>query len=170
MKPPQTTDQHTKKNMDDFKFTHAVNCSAWRELEIKPYYNNNNNNYNNLNDDDHRVSSLECRNPKHNAAHVVATDHHLPNRVTSTTTSGSKTTTTVSWQNDYCYYDNYKKNNKKSKSTSSSSSSWINDAEVKRKKRIVKYKAYAIEGKVKASFRNGCRWVKNKYCELVYGY
>ncbi|KAI9195714.1 hypothetical protein LWI28_017407 [Acer negundo] len=50
-------------------------------------------------------------------------------------------------------------NNKKSLPLSSS---WMNDPEIKRQKRIVKYKSYAVEGKMKASIRNGFRWVKNK--------
>ncbi|KAK2644954.1 hypothetical protein Ddye_020149 [Dipteronia dyeriana] len=58
-------------------------------------------------------------------------------------------------------------NNKKSLPISSS---WVNDPEIKRQKRIVKYKSYAVEGKMKASIRNGFRWVKNKYCQLVHGY
>ncbi|KAK3188927.1 hypothetical protein Dsin_028488 [Dipteronia sinensis] len=50
------------------------------------------------------------------------------------------------------------------------SSSWVNDPEIKRQRRIVKYKSYAVEGKMKASIRSGFRWVKNKYCQLVHGY
>ncbi|KZV15733.1 hypothetical protein F511_32768, partial [Dorcoceras hygrometricum] len=42
--------------------------------------------------------------------------------------------------------------------------------ELKRKQRIMSYKSYAIEGKVKASIRNGFRWVKNKYSSIVHGY
>ncbi|OVA02570.1 Helicase [Macleaya cordata] len=58
----------------------------------------------------------------------------------------------------------------KSKSSSSSSSasmSWsFNDPEMKRRKRVVKYKAYAVEGKVKASFGKGFRWIRNKCSEI----
>ncbi|CAK7326397.1 unnamed protein product [Dovyalis caffra] len=51
-------------------------------------------------------------------------------------------------------------------------SKWIfNDsAEAKRQKRVVKYKAYTVEGKMKTSFRSGLRWVKDKYCSLVHRY
>ncbi|XP_057471960.1 uncharacterized protein LOC130760599 [Actinidia eriantha] len=56
-----------------------------------------------------------------------------------------------------------------------SSSSYVlplwqtSDREVKRKKRVAAYKAYAVEGKVKASLRNSFRWVKNKYSAIVHG-
>ena len=44
----------------------------------------------------------------------------------------------------------------------SSSSSWgFSDPEIKRRKRITLYKAYGVEGKMKASLRGGFRWVKN---------
>ena len=45
----------------------------------------------------------------------------------------------------------------------------LSDPEMKRKKRVVKYKIYAMEGKVKASFRRGLRWFKNKVSVLVHG-
>uniref|UniRef100_A0A2K1YTT3 DUF3511 domain-containing protein n=1 Tax=Populus trichocarpa TaxID=3694 RepID=A0A2K1YTT3_POPTR len=40
--------------------------------------------------------------------------------------------------------------------------SFNDSAEAKRQKRVMKYKAYAVEGKMKTSFRNGIRWVKDK--------
>ncbi|KAL3753011.1 hypothetical protein ACJRO7_000411 [Eucalyptus globulus] len=53
---------------------------------------------------------------------------------------------------------------------SSSSWSWgLSDAESKRRKRVVRYKAYGAEGKIKASIRGSLRWIKNKYSELVHG-
>ncbi|XP_062184099.1 uncharacterized protein LOC133888027 [Phragmites australis] len=36
------------------------------------------------------------------------------------------------------------------------------DPEVKRRRRVAGYKAYAVEGKVKASLRRGLRWFKRK--------
>ncbi|KAJ4954538.1 hypothetical protein NE237_011321 [Protea cynaroides] len=49
-----------------------------------------------------------------------------------------------------------------SKSSSSSKKAWsFNDPETKRRKRVAKYKVYAVEGKIKASFRRGFRWLKN---------
>lgn len=44
------------------------------------------------------------------------------------------------------------------------------DAEMKRRKRVAVYKAYAVEGKLKASLRKGVRWVKAKYSTFVYGF
>ncbi|OWM71144.1 hypothetical protein CDL15_Pgr011271 [Punica granatum] len=50
------------------------------------------------------------------------------------------------------------------------SSSWgFSDAEAKRRKRVVKYKAYAVEGRIKASIRSGFRWIKSKYSGFVHG-
>ncbi|KAJ1255770.1 hypothetical protein BS78_K161900 [Paspalum vaginatum] len=37
-------------------------------------------------------------------------------------------------------------------------------AEMKRRRRVAGYKAYAVEGKVKASIRRGLRWMKAKCC------
>lgn len=44
------------------------------------------------------------------------------------------------------------------------------DAEMKRRKRIAKYKVYSLEGRVKASIKNGLRWFKNKCSEIIQGY
>ncbi|KAL0388857.1 UNVERIFIED_CONTAM: hypothetical protein Sradi_2767500 [Sesamum radiatum] len=44
------------------------------------------------------------------------------------------------------------------------------DAEVRRKQRIMSYKAYAVEGKLKASVRSTFRWMKNKCSTIVHGY
>ena len=44
------------------------------------------------------------------------------------------------------------------------------DPEMKRKKRIAKYKVYTVEGKVKSSLRKGLRWIKNKCSQIVHGY
>lgn len=46
----------------------------------------------------------------------------------------------------------------------------LSDPEMKRKKRVIKYKVYAMEGKVKASFRKGLHWIKNKVSAFVHGY
>ncbi|OIT01859.1 PREDICTED: uncharacterized protein LOC109228207 [Nicotiana attenuata] len=55
--------------------------------------------------------------------------------------------------------------------TSSSAKPWgFNDPEMKRRKRIAKYKVYTIEGKFKTSIRNGLRWFKNKCSEIIHGY
>ncbi|CDP20384.1 unnamed protein product [Coffea canephora] len=44
------------------------------------------------------------------------------------------------------------------------------DAEMKRRKRIAKYKVYSLEGRVKASIKDGLRWLKNKCSEIIHGY
>uniref|UniRef100_A0A803M7M0 DUF3511 domain-containing protein n=1 Tax=Chenopodium quinoa TaxID=63459 RepID=A0A803M7M0_CHEQI len=45
----------------------------------------------------------------------------------------------------------------------------LSNPEVKRKKRVIKYKVYAMEGKVKASFRKGLNWIKNRVSSFVHG-
>ncbi|KAF5738750.1 hypothetical protein HS088_TW13G01651 [Tripterygium wilfordii] len=55
-------------------------------------------------------------------------------------------------------------------STTSSSWSFNVDPELKRQRRVVKYKAYAVEGKMKANLRSGLRWIKNKCGAIVHGY
>ncbi|XWS72199.1 hypothetical protein CRYUN_Cryun02cG0019700 [Craigia yunnanensis] len=61
---------------------------------------------------------------------------------------------------------------KKGKSTNGSSSkSWsFNDPELQRKKRVASYKVYAVEGKVKGSFKKSFRWLKDRYTRVVYGW
>ncbi|MED6192148.1 hypothetical protein PIB30_007323 [Stylosanthes scabra] len=61
---------------------------------------------------------------------------------------------------------------KKGKSISGSiSKSWsLGDPELQRKKRVASYKMYSVEGKVKRSFLNSFRWLKNKYSRVVYGW
>ncbi|XP_062218610.1 uncharacterized protein LOC133918654 [Phragmites australis] len=44
------------------------------------------------------------------------------------------------------------------------------DAELKRKKRLVVYKVYGVEGKVRDSVRRGVSWIKGKCSRLVYGW
>ncbi|XVF26989.1 hypothetical protein REPUB_Repub14bG0068100 [Reevesia pubescens] len=83
-----------------------------------------------------------------------------------------------------CYsasYANYVQQNqlgkeiktKKSKSSfgSSSSKSWsFNDPELQRKTRVASYKVYAVEGKMKGSFRKSFRWIKDTCTQVVYGW
>ncbi|MCD7446799.1 hypothetical protein HAX54_016893 [Datura stramonium] len=63
---------------------------------------------------------------------------------------------------------------KKSKSRVSSSSSsrnWaFNDPELQRKKRVLGYKSYAVEGKMKSSLRKSFRWIKNTCNHVVHGF
>ncbi|KAL3532642.1 hypothetical protein ACH5RR_006163 [Cinchona calisaya] len=61
---------------------------------------------------------------------------------------------------------------KKGKSTNGStfSKSWsFNDPELQRKKRVAGYKVYAVEGKVKGSFKKSFRWLKDRYVQVVHG-
>ncbi|KAG4917267.1 hypothetical protein AAZX31_02G014000 [Glycine max] len=44
------------------------------------------------------------------------------------------------------------------------------DPESKRRKRIAKYNVYAVEGKVKATLRDGIRWIKHTCSRIVHGY
>lgn len=47
-------------------------------------------------------------------------------------------------------------------------SAWcLGDPEMKRRRRVAGYKAYAVEGKVKASIRRGLRWIKAKCSHIV---
>ncbi|PIA43010.1 hypothetical protein AQUCO_02000454v1 [Aquilegia coerulea] len=62
---------------------------------------------------------------------------------------------------------------KKGKGVGSSSSSkgWsLNDPELQRKKRVASYKVYAVEGKMKGSFRKSFRWLKDRYTQVLYGW
>ncbi|KAF3794323.1 hypothetical protein EJ110_NYTH01258 [Nymphaea thermarum] len=44
------------------------------------------------------------------------------------------------------------------------------DPEMKRKRRVASYKAYAVEGKIKSSVKSSLRWIKGKYSEIRYGF
>ncbi|KMT04867.1 hypothetical protein BVRB_7g170350 [Beta vulgaris subsp. vulgaris] len=55
--------------------------------------------------------------------------------------------------------------------SSSSTKSWsLSDPELQRKKRVASYKVYAVEGKMKGSFRKSFRWIKNTCSQAVYGW
>ncbi|PIN01380.1 hypothetical protein CDL12_26110 [Handroanthus impetiginosus] len=47
---------------------------------------------------------------------------------------------------------------------------WYSGGELKRRKRIAKYKLYSVEGKVKKSFSKGLRWFKNTCSRIVHGF
>ncbi|KAK4382330.1 hypothetical protein Sango_2883200 [Sesamum angolense] len=42
------------------------------------------------------------------------------------------------------------------------------DPEVKRRKRVAGYNMYAVEGKLKSSFRNSLKWIKSKFTDNYY--
>ncbi|KAM0912388.1 hypothetical protein ACQ4PT_012838 [Festuca glaucescens] len=46
----------------------------------------------------------------------------------------------------------------------------LGDPDMERKRRVAAYKAYAVEGKVKGSFRKSFRWIKDRYLHIVYGW
>lgn len=46
----------------------------------------------------------------------------------------------------------------------------LTDPELRRKKRIAGYNAYAVEGKVKGSIRKSFRWIKDKCSKMVHGF
>ncbi|XP_070026477.1 uncharacterized protein LOC142182237 [Nicotiana tabacum] len=58
---------------------------------------------------------------------------------------------------------------KKSKSTASSRNWAFNDPELQRKRRVIGYKSYAMEGKMKGSLRKSFRWIKNTCNHVVHG-
>ncbi|KAE9453391.1 uncharacterized protein LOC131310661 [Rhododendron vialii] len=55
---------------------------------------------------------------------------------------------------------------------SPSSKNWslMNDPEFQRKKRVASYKAYAVEGKMKGSFKKSFRWIKDTCNQVVHGW
>ncbi|XP_039833662.1 uncharacterized protein LOC120694559 [Panicum virgatum] len=46
----------------------------------------------------------------------------------------------------------------------------LDDAELQRRKRLVVYKTYDVEGKVRESVRRGVSWIKGKCSRVVYGW
>ncbi|PKA55892.1 hypothetical protein AXF42_Ash014564 [Apostasia shenzhenica] len=56
------------------------------------------------------------------------------------------------------------------KGSASFKDGWFNDPELQRKKRIVGYKAYSVEGRAKRSLRKSFRWLKDRYTRIVYGW
>uniref|UniRef100_A0ACD5XH12 Uncharacterized protein n=1 Tax=Avena sativa TaxID=4498 RepID=A0ACD5XH12_AVESA len=46
----------------------------------------------------------------------------------------------------------------------------LGDPDMERKRRVAAYKAYAVEGKMKGSFRKSFRWIKDRYLHIVYGW
>ncbi|KAF5463329.1 hypothetical protein F2P56_019251, partial [Juglans regia] len=55
----------------------------------------------------------------------------------------------------------------RSTKTSSSSKKWWNDPEMKRRRRVAKYKLYSAEGKIKISLKKGFHWLKKKCIVMV---
>ncbi|KAI4378069.1 hypothetical protein MLD38_015606 [Melastoma candidum] len=64
-------------------------------------------------------------------------------------------------------------NKKKKKATTTSlflSAKLWTDPEMKRKRRVAKYKMYSAEGKIKESLKKGIRWIKRKCSRIVHGF
>ncbi|XP_019186578.1 PREDICTED: uncharacterized protein LOC109181282 [Ipomoea nil] len=47
---------------------------------------------------------------------------------------------------------------------------WHSKRELKRRRRIVKYNLYSMEGKMKDSFNNGYRWLKRECFRIFHGF
>ncbi|CAL1393274.1 unnamed protein product [Linum trigynum] len=47
---------------------------------------------------------------------------------------------------------------------------WWNSPNSKRKRRVARYKLYAMEGKVKSSLKKSCRWVKQTCSRIISGF
>ncbi|WOH14300.1 hypothetical protein DCAR_0933819 [Daucus carota subsp. sativus] len=62
---------------------------------------------------------------------------------------------------------NTKKKPAKSKKTKYS---WLEPCDMKRRKRVIKYKFYDMEGKVKTCWRRGVRWINDKCHKFAYGF
>ncbi|VVA99632.1 unnamed protein product [Arabis nemorensis] len=56
---------------------------------------------------------------------------------------------------------------KKGRSSSSSSSWGFVDPDLQRKKRVVSYRAYTVEGKLKGSLRKSFKWIKDRCNKLL---
>ncbi|RAL52666.1 hypothetical protein DM860_007434 [Cuscuta australis] len=59
---------------------------------------------------------------------------------------------------------------RKAVSEKEKSLAWYSKREMKRKKRIAKYKIYSMEGKMKNSFQKGYRWLKHTCMRFVHGF
>ncbi|KAL0396989.1 UNVERIFIED_CONTAM: hypothetical protein Scaly_0147300 [Sesamum calycinum] len=68
--------------------------------------------------------------------------------------------------------DDFKEVKIKKRGLSSSKRNWSlsADPELQRKKRVAGYKAYAVEGRMKGSFRKSFRWIKDTCNHLVHGF
>ncbi|KAH7676511.1 hypothetical protein IHE45_07G021200 [Dioscorea alata] len=102
----------------------------------------------------------------------VATDPHLQivsgkafSAATHNSYSLPRITTTPAWPSDPTPPPPKPRRH----SSSSSSAAWcFSDPELKRRRRVASYKAYAVEGKVKASLLRAIRWFKGK-CSAIVG-
>ncbi|XP_022151002.1 uncharacterized protein LOC111019023 [Momordica charantia] len=59
---------------------------------------------------------------------------------------------------------------KPSESSKSSVKSWWKNPEMKRRRRVAKYKLYTVEGKVKNSIKKGIKWFKTRCSRIMSGF
>ncbi|OMO58404.1 hypothetical protein COLO4_34670 [Corchorus olitorius] len=68
-------------------------------------------------------------------------------------------------------YEDKNRYNTKNYNHYSSHNTWsVSNSELKRQRRVMRYKSYAVETKLKYSLVHGFRWMKNKYTQFVRGY
>ncbi|KFK37980.1 hypothetical protein AALP_AA3G054700 [Arabis alpina] len=58
---------------------------------------------------------------------------------------------------------------RRSSSRSTSLKGWWNDPEIKRKRRVAKYKLYSAEGRMKQSLRKSYKWIKIQCSKFIHG-
>ncbi|CDO98797.1 unnamed protein product [Coffea canephora] len=110
---------------------------------------------------DHRFQPIRAAKLSNHTNVVANPMYRIPDSSSSSCYGGSDTTPR-----------NTRLTTSSTPASSNAKSSWQRgkDSEVKRKQRIASYKAYAVEGKIKASVRKTFRWMKNKYSYFVHGY
>ncbi|OMO53560.1 hypothetical protein CCACVL1_28540 [Corchorus capsularis] len=68
-------------------------------------------------------------------------------------------------------YEHKNRYNTKNYNHYSSHNTWsVSNSELKRQRRVMRYKSYAVETKLKYSLVHGFRWMKTKYSQFVRGY
>ncbi|KAK4804974.1 hypothetical protein SAY86_004791 [Trapa natans] len=56
----------------------------------------------------------------------------------------------------------------KQRAVKKGSGTWWSNPEMKRRRRVTKYKMYSAEGKLKSTFKHGFRWIKRKCSEIAH--
>ncbi|PRQ39358.1 hypothetical protein RchiOBHm_Chr4g0424301 [Rosa chinensis] len=67
----------------------------------------------------------------------------------------------VSHQNEAYAWESNKEYSRKTSSLS------FKNSEIKRQRRVAKYKSYCVQTKLKSAIKNGVRWFRNKYSSVV---
>ncbi|XP_071689349.1 uncharacterized protein [Rutidosis leptorrhynchoides] len=85
--------------------------------------------------------------------------------------ASSSSSTQTQTKNTNYNHPNVVELKKVSSSSRSASRIWsLTDPEIQRKKRVASYKAFTVEGKVKESMKKSCKWIKDRYHKMVYGF